>query len=297
MENIAKQSEILFLWDGEYWNPNGDILNDNAPRYDEVSQRALVSDVRIKRTIRDYLESKGFEIFVKEQPSKKGGLADGKERVEAIVGDTKKVDVEQTLKEKCIDVRAFGGVFPVDKQTNNLTGPMQFKISKSINECEIQFIKGTGAFASSAGKENKTFREEYVLPYAIISTYGIISQLSAQKTNFSEDDVKEILNALWFGTKNLISRSKFGQLPRFLLKITYKEPGYYIGALDNLIDIETPKSSESEIRSIQDYTISIDRLLAKMEDYKDYIEKIEYALDSDLNISSAIPNNWEKREF
>ena len=66
---LARQAEILFLWDGENWNPNGDILNDNAPRYDEVSRRALVSDVRIKRTIRDWLIDQGHEIFVKEQES------------------------------------------------------------------------------------------------------------------------------------------------------------------------------------------------------------------------------------
>lgn len=48
-----KKKEILFLWDGENWNPNGDMLRDNAPRFDEISEIAEVTDVRIKRTIRD----------------------------------------------------------------------------------------------------------------------------------------------------------------------------------------------------------------------------------------------------
>ena len=55
MSELAKHSEILFLWDAKMTNPNGDMLNDNAPRYDESDRRAVVSDVRVKRTIRDDL--------------------------------------------------------------------------------------------------------------------------------------------------------------------------------------------------------------------------------------------------
>ena len=293
----AKQSEILFLWDGEYWNPNGDMLNDNAPRYDEVSQRALVSDVRIKRTIRDYLEQKGENIFVKEYESG-DGIADAKKAIEIQLGKkpSKGDDVEQELINKCIDVRAFGGVFPVDKQSHNLTGPIQFKMSKSLNETEITFVKGTGAFASSDAKQNKTFREEYILPYALIATYGIISKLSAKKTELSQEDVKKILQGLWHGTKNLISRSKFGQVPRFLLKITYNQAGVYIGALDNLVELKSQKRG-SEIRSIDEYRLDISKLLDEIEKYKEYIDSIEYMLDDNLEFVQAIPSDWAKLDI
>ena len=58
---MIKKKEILFLWDGENWNPNGDMLNDNAPRIDEETGRAEATDVRIKRTIRDELIKKEGE--------------------------------------------------------------------------------------------------------------------------------------------------------------------------------------------------------------------------------------------
>ncbi len=289
----AKQSEILFLWDGENWNPNGDMLNSNAPRYDEISRKALVSDVRIKRTIRDFLESQGEEIFVKETYTDKG-LADGKARVKSIAGEAS--NIEEVILRKCIDVRAFGGVFPVEKETHSLTGPMQFKMSKSLNETEIVFIKGTGAFASKEGQQNKTFREEYILPYAIFATYGVINALNSQKTQLSEEDVQKILSALWLGTKNLISRSKFGQMPRFLMRIIYKEPGVYIGGLDNLVRLETPKASELEIRSTADYTLDIEPIVQEIEKYSDKIEKIEYQCDDALNIA-PLPDAWERVEF
>ena len=65
MSELAKHSEILFLWDAKMTNPNGDMLNDNAPRYDESDRRAVVSDVRVKRTIRDDLQyRKGKTVFV-----------------------------------------------------------------------------------------------------------------------------------------------------------------------------------------------------------------------------------------
>lgn len=292
--SYAKQSEILFLWDGENWNPNGDMLNSNAPRYDEISRKALVSDVRIKRTIRDYLESKGFEIFVKETESPKGGLMDGKGRVSALVGSEK--DKVEALKNMCIDVRAFGGVFPVDKETNNLTGSIQFKMSKSLNQTEINYIKGTGAFASSEGKENKTFREEYQLSYALFATYGVVNALNSQNTKLTDTDVETVINALWFGTKNLISRSKFGQLPRFLLKITYKEAGSYIGGLDNLLVLKTDKPQESEIKSIEDYTIDFSKIKEELEKHSDKIEKIEYVSDGKLNTEN-LPSGWIKLEY
>ncbi|BDY12742.1 type I-B CRISPR-associated protein Cas7/Csh2 [Hydrogenimonas cancrithermarum] len=292
-KEIAKQAELLFLWDGENWNPNGDILNANAPRYDEVSRRALVSDVRIKRTIRDYLDAKGYEIFVKEEVSGKG-LADGKQRVKTVAGAAE--DVERAILQKCIDVRAFGGVFPVEKQTNSLTGPMQFKMSKSLHETEIVFVKGTGAFASQAGKENKTFREEYILPYAIFGTYGIVNALAATDTELGEEDVKAVLEGLWMGTKNLISRSKFGQMPRFLLKITYKEPGHYIGALDNLVDLVSNKEARNEIRTIDEYRIDLIRLIEKMDKAADKIAMVEYWYDEALTIE-PIPETWQRRDF
>lgn len=292
--SYAKQSEILFLWDGENWNPNGDMLNSNAPRYDEISRKALVSDVRVKRTIRDFLETKGEEIFVKETGSSKGGLMDGKGRVNALVGSEK--DKVAALIAKCIDVRAFGGVFPVDKETNNLTGAIQFKMSKSLHQTEINYVKGTGAFASTEGKENKTFREEYMLPYTVFGTYGVVNALMSAKTKLTDEDAQSIINALWFGTKNLISRSKFGQLPRFLLKVTYKEAGCYIGGLDNLVKLKTDKAGENEIKSLDDYTIDFSTIAEELEKYKDKVESIEYITDGKMNIDS-IPTDWKQLDF
>ena len=292
MKNYAKQTEILFLWDCENSNPNGDILRDNAPRYDDIAHRALVSDVRIKRTIRDDLyDRKGQEIFVRETEHESGtGINDGKIRVANVGGKESVID---TILNKCIDVRAFGGVFPVDKKSYNLTGSLQFKMTKSLHQVsEPMYIKGTGAFASKPKAENKTFREEYILPYALFATYGVVNALNSEKTNFSNEDVKEVLDSLWSGTKNLITRSKMGQLPRFMLKITYKQKGFFIGELDNRIKLEIKSATENEIRSSRDYEIDLSKIVMLLEKYNDKIETIEYMVDDTFEDKIAVESNW-----
>lgn len=296
MSDYAKQSEILFLWDVENANPNGDILRDNAPRYDDIAHKALVSDVRIKRTIRDDLyDRKNQEIFVRETAHKEGGINDGKTRVEDVGGTENVID---TIIDKCIDVRAFGGVFPVEKKAYNLIGSVQFKMSKSLHQVsEPMYIKGTGAFASKPKAENKTFREEYILPYALFGTYGVVNALNSKKTKLTNSDVNEIVESLWQGTKNLITRSKMGQLPRFLLKVTYKQKGFFIGELENRVKLSIKTASENEIRGVSDYEIDLSAITTLLEKYQDKIEKVEYMVDDTFQDKITVVSSWTKLEL
>ncbi len=147
----------------------------------------------------------------------------------------------------CIDVRLFGGTVPLElkvkkgeKETGSIThtGPVQFKIGRSMHKVFMKHFRGTGAFASKEGASQKTFREEDFLPYSLISFYGIINENAAKDTKLSEEDVDLLLDGMWNGTKNLISRSKVGQVPRLLLKVNYKEGNYHIGDLNNLFSLK-----------------------------------------------------------
>jgi len=120
---INKRSEILFLYDIENANPNGDPLNENRPRFDTEDNTVLVTDVRLKRTIRDYwYEYKGFngddgkDVFVRETPAKDGGKNDGISRVRMFESDS------QEILRKCIDARVFGMVGPLKKGTKAKSG-------------------------------------------------------------------------------------------------------------------------------------------------------------------------------
>ena len=311
-----QKKEILFLWDGENGNPNGDMLKDNAPRCDDETGIAEVTDVRIKRTIRDEIMKKDeASIFIKEYRIE-DALLDAKTAIRQSINIRQsKSELQKEILSKFIDIRTFGGVLPIsdkdemkqDKEIKTagiqFTGPVQFRLSKSLNKVEIEYVKGTGAFASDYDpneskkqKDQATFREEKFLRYAIFATYGIIDNYNAAKTGFNEADEAKILKALWHGTKNLTTRSKIGQTPRFMLIITYKDDTF-AGDLNNSISLKSEKDDRA-IRSINEYAIDFTNLKNKLARYAANIEKIEYMSDYDFEAINKenFDSSWKKIE-
>ena len=284
MEEIKNRSEILFLYEIENANPNGDPLNENRPRFDTEENKVLVSDVRLKRTIRDYWfeykdfnGSNGKDIFVREtkySDGKEEYISSGSRRAELFKESSDKV------LETCIDVRVFGGVLPIKKDTFTYTGPVQFQMGKSLHQTEIITEQGTGAFASEDKKKQTTFRTEYKIPYSLIGFNGIVNEKAAQYTKMTEEDRKLLLEGIWNGTKNLISRSKFGQNPLLLFTVNYKEP-YYIGGLRQRLKIQSEKS-DLQIRNTEDYKIDLTGLLKEIKAQHDKITSVEVQVDSRL---------------
>ncbi|GGE27221.1 type I-B CRISPR-associated protein Cas7/Csh2 [Psychroflexus planctonicus] len=297
---IKKRSEFLFLYDIENANPNGDPLNENRPRLDAEDNTILVSDVRLKRTIRDYWfeyenynGSDGKDIFVRETKYEKNGeqfINTGKRRAEIFKESKDKV------LETCIDVRVFGGILPIKKNKFTFIGPVQFQMGKSLHQAEIITEAGTGAFASSDGKKQNTFRTEYKVPYALIGFNGIINEKAAQYSKMTENDKELLLRGIWDGTKNLISRSKFGQRPLLIFTINYKKP-YYIGSLRQRLNIVSEKS-EFKLRSTKDYKIDLTDMLHEISNQRDKIDSIEVRCDNSLNfLKSGEDYNLENKTY
>jgi len=264
MSELAKHSEILFLWDAKMTNPNGDMLNDNAPRYDESDRRAVVSDVRVKRTIRDDLQyRKGKTVFVNNA-----------EQVQS--AETRFAELKSALNEKddkkvflsCIDNRLFGGVAP--KSNLQIIGTVQFSWAKSLNETETILSQGTGAFGKD-NSLNKTFRTDNYIPYGLFAMYGTINSLSANKTNASEEDVADMLDSMWQGTKLLNTRSKVGQKPRMLIRVIYKDT-YMIGLLDELVNIDNENSQQ--LRTFSECELNFSALVRSLKNMSQKIEKV-----------------------
>lgn len=276
---IKNRREVLFIYDVKNANPNGDPADENKPRIDEETGLNIVTDVRLKRTVRDqffnfmgYNGKEDKDIFVRTTDSEKGGIKDGKARARDF-GSLKKDMMEDILK-KCIDIRLFGGVLPMDKDSIIFTGPVQFKMGKSLHKVQVKYIKGTGAFASSEGANQQTFREEYILPYSLICFHGIINENAAKETRLTDEDVEELKKAMWEGTKNLISRSKFEHSPQMLIEVKYKEENFFIGELDKYISFDSDLSDE-KIRDISDGVLNLNRLKEVLEGNKDKIESVE----------------------
>ena len=299
---VTNRTEVLFCYDIKDNNPNGDPLDGNKPRIDEATDTNIVTDVRLKRTVRDYLKDfKNQEILVRQIKLEDGTIQTGEERAMNFVPadapkdrDNKKTGaraIEETIRRnvlsQCIDARLFGCTLLLDKSKGSvtLTGPVH--MGRSLNKVELTRIKGTGAFASKEGVERNTFREEYILPYSFIAFYGLVNENATRDTGLTTDDLGLLYDGLWNGTKNLISRSKIGQTPRLLLAVTYKEHDYHIGDLDKTITL-VPKgdTKEEQIRDTSDFVLDVSRLFDLLAEKKDKILRVSVQVDPHLQFGA-----------
>lgn len=275
-ENLpVKKSEILFLYESTYSIPNGDPFTGEQ-RYDDETKKVLVSDVRIKRFIRDYFVDKGTEdIFVVNDKSAletdsklKGSGADLRMKslknkykdVEDIMRTTAKgkSEIDATkLMQKCIDVRLFGGISTEKGDAVNLTGAVQFALlNPSLNKVNLRMHQNTSVFSSSEEKSRGAIGTTTVVPYALNQIHGWINPYSAKHTNLTEEDVQKMFKALWESINNANTRSKSNQNSLLLLQIVYAEPTKKLYAIDRSIQLNTEKRDE-QIRNSDDYTLDL----------------------------------------
>lgn len=276
--------EILFLYSVKDGNPNGDPLNANYPRYDEETQQALASDVRIKRTIRDQLIRKGEAVFVDgETKTLKTRFAELKDLFNTSTG-------EETMR-KCIDARLFGVTFALGKESFAWTGPVQFKWARSLNKVKVDFVQGSGGFATKDGSENRTFRNEYKVPFAMMATYAIANQNASKTTGATDEDLSKMREALWSGTNNLITRSKTEHRSRLMIEIEYN-PSFesHIGSLDEKVTLVKGDGSlfdedeQLSMRSPKDFMIDISEIVKSMNKIKDNVKTVKLIVDPEINL-------------
>jgi len=279
---FEKRRELLFVYSVKDANPNGDPLNANHPRYDESSGQILVSDVRIKRTIRDQFVREGKDVFVDGEPKTLDA------RIKELKEKLGEESAEETLR-KCIDTRLFGVTFALGKESFSWTGPVQWKWGRSLHRAKVEFVQGTAAFATKETSEQRSFRNEYIVPFALIASYAIANQYSSQKTDATSEDLDEHFDAVWKGHENLITRSKIGHKPRFLIEVTYKG-GYNsaIGSMDEKVKLEkmdgTTLSDEEQLalRSLDNVILNIEQLTKEILVKKDFVDKVKVRIDGEL---------------
>lgn len=294
-----KKSEILFLYETSYNIPNGDPFTGEQ-RYDEETKKILVSDVRIKRFIRTYLEDiEGEHIYVSDKTG-----ADEKTSKEVLKwiaknwNSNQKTDIAEIMKE-LIDVRLFGGIstlkndetkkIKVNKKecTNGhvqFTGPVQFAaLNPSLNRVNLRMHQNTSHFTSKDDKAQGAIATTTLVPYSVVQIHGWINPTVAKSTDLKEDDLQKMFKALWYGTGgegSSFSRSKVGQDSLLLLVIDYKQNFDKLYGIDRTIKLKLNEGLKDEqIRSMDDYDFDFSKLqeLAK----NDKIEKIRFYTEID----------------
>ena len=296
-----KKSEILFLYETSYNIPNGDPFTGEQ-RYDEETKKILVSDVRIKRFIRTYLEDIEDEhIYVSDKTGV--GKTDSKGVLTYIAQNEKwnpcqKTDIAEIMK-GLIDVRLFGGISTLTNEetkkikvnknecTNGhvqFTGPVQFAaLNPPLNRVNLKMHQNTSHFTSKGDKAQGAIATTTLVPYSVVQIHGWINPTVAKSTDLKDDDLQKMFKALWYGTGgegSSFSRSKVGQDSLLLLIIDYKENFDKLYGVDRTIKlVPNERLKDEQIRSMDDYTLDFSKLkdLAK----NDKIEKIRFYTEID----------------
>ena len=150
-------SEILYIYDAKLTNPNGDPDEENRPRMDYERDINLVSDLRLKRYIRDYMLQEGFDIFVRRVDDK------------PVTADKRVKDLkdssEEWILENWMDVRMFGATMTVKDDTKTYIGPVQFNWGYSLNKVELLEAGITSHFSSGDNKTQGSMGKDYRVKY------------------------------------------------------------------------------------------------------------------------------------
>lgn len=276
MNKINNRYDFIYIFDVQDGNPNGDPDAGNLPRMDAVTGEGLVSDVCLKRKIRNYVQvvkrcAEGYDIFIKEKAVLNKAIEDAyeDERVKN-AKDTDKTDAARDVMcSRYFDVRTFGAVMSTGEKTKNagqVRGPIQLTFGRSVSPIISQEHTLTRmAVASTKESENqaggnRTIGRKSTVPYGLYVARGFVSANLAQQTGFSEED----LELVWAALSNMFDcdRSAARGLMSARRLIVFKHNSVLGNApankLFDLVSIEQI-DKEKASRSFADYRISIDR--------------------------------------
>lgn len=217
MNPIQNRYEFLLFFDVKDGNPNGDPDSGNAPRVDPEDGHGLVSDVAIKRRIRNYAQAAGQNIFVQHGTNLNRPIFEAHEQTGGYTGSKTKDKVEAARDWMCkqfFDVRTFGAVMSTGANAGQVRGPVQITFARSLDPIfPAEFSITRGAVAEEV-KNAKTL-EDYLrweaeqpedrlrtmgrksqIPYGLFATRGFISAHLAEQTGFNEADLELLVEAL-----------------------------------------------------------------------------------------------------
>lgn len=263
-EAIQNRYDFVFLFDVKDGNPNGDPDQVNLPRVDAEDQHGLVTDVCIKRKVRNYvmLEKElkpPFDIFIRQE-----------QVLNTIIDGAKGESIKERQNDLCgtyYDIRTFGAVLSTgDKGAGTIRGPVQFTFSRSEDrifqaEHSITRCAVTTQQEADAQKDREhasTFGRKSTVPYAMYRMHGFVSAVDAKKTKFSEEDLKLLWKSLINAFEHDRAAARGEMNPRKL--VIFKHSSHLGNELSGrLFDRVTIRKNSDLPRGKEDYTIVVDK--------------------------------------
>ena len=275
MESLQHKIDFSLIITATNANPNGDPLNGNRPR-ENFEGHGEISDVCIKRKIRNRLQDMGEKIFVQSDDRCDDGFdslhdrALGNENIKAI-SEGKKTDRDAYAKAACaewIDVRSFGQVFAFkgDEVSAGVRGPVSVQIATSVSPVDVvsmQITKSVNSESGKKGKSSDTMGTKHRVLFGMYVINGSINCQLAEKTGFTAEDANKIKEAL----KTLFENDSSSARPEGTMEVcrlywwehNSKTPKYSSAKIHRSINISLKKDIRTP-QCYQDYDITLDKL-------------------------------------
>jgi CRISPR-associated protein Csd2 len=272
---INNRYEFVYLFDVKDGNPNGDPDAGNLPRVDAETGQGLVTDVCLKRKVRNFVgltkgEEPPYEIYIKEKAVLNRSNQRAYQALE-LKNESKKLpkDVEDAKKvtawmcQNFFDIRTFGAVMTTEVNTGQVRGPIQLNFARSIDpivsaEHSItRMAVTTEAEAEKQGGDNRTMGRKFTVPYGLYRCHGYVSANLANQTGFSEDDLQLFWQALinMFDHDRSASRGEMSPCGLYVFKHESNLGNAPARKLFDLVTVE--KTIDGPARSFSDYKVSV----------------------------------------
>ncbi len=273
MMNLNHRYEFVYLFDVKDGNPNGDPDAGNLPRIDVETGQGLVTDVCLKRKIRNYIgivkeEEPPFEIYVKE----KAVLNRNNNRAYQALKlkpESKKLpkDIEDAknltdwMCQNFFDIRTFGAVMTTEINTGQVRGPIQLNFSRSVDpviSAEHSITRMAVTNERDLEKE-RTMGRKFTIPYGLYRCHGYVSAHLAKQTGFNESDLELFWQALinMFDYDRSASHGEMGVCGLYVFKHASVLGNAPARKLFDCIHIN--RCSEGPVRSFSDYQVTVDK--------------------------------------
>ena len=270
MSELKNRIDFVYIFDVQDGNPNGDPDAGNLPRVDAETGMGLVTDVCLKRKVRNYVQiakglADGYDIFIKEKAVLNKLIDKAHDDSEVKASKDKTEAARKFMCKNYYDIRTFGAVMSTGKNAGQVKGAIQLTFARSVDAIATaehsitRMAVATEKEAEKQSGDNRTMGRKATVPYGLYVCHGFISANLAQQTGFSEED----LAIFWDALKNMfdVDRSAARGLMSAQKLIVFKHKDVLGNAPANkLFDlVKVEKVCDGAPRSFSDYTVTIDK--------------------------------------
>lgn len=268
--SIEKRYDFVFLFDVQDGNPNGDPDAGNLPRIDPETGMGLVTDVCLKRKVRNFVQltqsPQTHDIFIREKGIL-NNLIDEAHEQENVKNKDKGEKIEAARQYMCnrfYDVRTFGAVMTTGKNAGQVRGPVQLTFSRSIDqimtlEHSITRMAVTNEKDASETGDNRTMGRKFTVSYGLYRCHGFVSAHFAKQTGFSDEDLELFWQALinMFDHDHSAARGQMNARRLYVFEHSNSLGDMPAEALFKRIQV-AKKDGVDVVRSFDDYSVSVD---------------------------------------